>query len=147
MTEILKESNLDDIHKLSSFVFHELDKKSTVDYSIINNYDVYDSLDDDHDDDNIINEPANIDLVEYIEESPDEHEHEEYKLTASKQTFYGMKVYEKINSTKINNYFKIMINNKHYYMHKQSAAHLSTVNKNHLSSDRRFRMKQTSKQY
>ncbi|CAF3788942.1 unnamed protein product [Rotaria sp. Silwood1] len=146
ITEILKESNLDDIHKLSSFVFRELDKRSTVDYSIINSYDAYDSLDDD-DDDNIVNEPSNIDLLEYIEESPDEHEHEEYNLTTSKQTFYGMKIYEKINSTKINNYFKITINNKHYYMHKQTAARLLTVNKNHLSSDRRFRVKQTSKQH
>ncbi|CAF3303972.1 unnamed protein product [Rotaria sp. Silwood2] len=146
ITEILKESNLDDIHKLSSFVFHELDKRSTVDYSIINNYDAYDSLDDD-DEDNMVNEPGNIDLLEYIEESPDEHEHEEYNLTTSKQTFYGMKIYEKINSTKINNYFKIIINNKHYYMHKQTAARLLTVNKNHLSSDRRFRVKQTSKQH
>jgi hypothetical protein len=137
MTEILKESDLDDIHKLSSFVFHELDKKSTVDYSIINNYDAYDSLDDDDDDDNIINEPDNIDLVEYIEEAPDEHEDEEYNLTTTKQTFYGMKIYEKINSTKINNY---------YYMHKQTATRLLTVNKNHLSSDRRFRVKQTNKQ-
>ncbi|CAF4296394.1 unnamed protein product, partial [Rotaria sordida] len=57
ITEILKESNLDDIHKLSSFVFHKLDKRSTVDYSIINNFDAYDSLDDD-DDDNIVNEPG-----------------------------------------------------------------------------------------
>ena len=92
ITEILKDSNLDDIHKLSSFVFHELDKKSTVDYSIINNYDTYDSLDDD-DDDNIIDKSDDIDLVECIEDSPSEHEHEEYNLTTSKQTFYGMKIY------------------------------------------------------
>ncbi|CAF3724616.1 unnamed protein product [Rotaria sordida] len=146
ITEILKESNLDDIHKLSSFVFHKLDKRSTVDYSIINNFDAYDSLDDD-DNDNIVNEPSNIDLLEYIEESPDEHEHEAYNLTTSKQTFFGMKIYEKINSTKINNYFKIIINHKHYYMHKQTPARLLTVNKNHLSSDRRFRVKHTSKQH
>ena len=146
ITEILKDSNLDDIHTLSSFVFHELDKKSTVDYSIINNYDTYDSLDDD-DDDNIIDESDDIDLVECIEDSHSEHEHEEYNLTTSKQTFYGMKIYEKINSSKINNYFKIIINNKHYYMHKQTAARLLIVNKNHLSSDRRFRVKQISKQH
>lgn len=57
-----------------------------------------------------------------------------------------MKIYEKINSTKLNNYFKILINNKHYYMHKQTAARLLIINKNRLSSDRRFRVKQTSKQ-
>lgn len=94
ITEILKESNLDDIHKLSAFVFQELDKRSTIDRSVINNYDAYDSLDDD-DDDNIVNEFRKIDSLDYIEESSNEHEHEEYDLTASKQTFYGMKIYEK----------------------------------------------------
>ena len=32
-------------------------------------------------------------------------------------------------------------------MHKQTAARLLIVNKNHLSSDRRFRVKQISKQH
>ena len=68
-------------------------------------------------------------------------------LITSKQTFNGMRIYEKINATKINNYFKIIINNKPYYMHKQTAARLLTSDKNHLSSDKRFRVKQTNKQY
>jgi hypothetical protein len=145
LTEILKQSNLNDIHKLSSFVFHELNKRSTVDHSVINNYDAYDSLDDD-DEDNATNQSHDIDLVECSEDSSDEHEEEVCNLETTKQTFHGMKIYEKINSTKLNNYFKVLINGKHYYMHKQTAARLLTINKNHLSSDRRFRVKQTSKQ-
>jgi hypothetical protein len=145
LTEILKQSNLNDISKLSSFVFHELNKRSTVDHSVINNHDAYDSLDDD-DEDYATNQSHDIDLVEYSEDSSDEHEEEECNLETTKQTFHGMKIYEKINSTKLNNYFKILINNKHYYMHKQTAARLLTINKNRLSSDRRFRVKQTSKQ-
>lgn len=151
VAKILKEFNINDMNKLSSFVFRELDKKSTVDYSVISNssYDGYDSLDDDDNDDNITNESDDIDLVECMEDLPDEHEseNEEDNLITSKQTFHGMRIYEKINPTKINNYFKITINNKPYYMHKQTAARLLTSDKNRLSSDRRFRVKQTNKQH
>jgi hypothetical protein len=152
VTKILKEFNINDMNKLSSFVFQELNKKSTVDYSVISSnsssYDGYDSLDDD-DDDNTVDESDDIDLVECTEDLGIEHEceNEEHNIITSKQTFNGMRIYEKINAAKISNYFKININNKPYYMHKQTAAHLLTSNKNHLSSDRRFRVKQTNKQH
>ncbi|UJR29459.1 hypothetical protein I4U23_010671 [Adineta vaga] len=147
LIKILKESNLDDVYKLSSFIFHELNKKSPVDHSVINNYDYdnYDSLDDD-DEDNVTNKSYDVALAECDEDSSDEHEEEVCDLETSKQTFRGMKIYSNMKSTKINNYFKIRINDKYYYMHKQTAARLLTINKNHLSSDRRFRVKQTSRQ-
>ncbi len=43
-------------------------------------------------------------------------------------------------------YFQVFINNKLYYLHKQTAARLLTVNKNRLSSDRFLLVKQTGKQ-
>jgi hypothetical protein len=45
-----------------------------------------------------------------------------------------------------NSSFPIFINNKLYYIHQQTAARLLTVNKNRLSSDRLFAVKQTVKQ-
>ena len=150
VTKILKKFNLNDMNKLSSFVFQELNKKSTVDYSVIsstsNSYDGYDSLDDD---DDTVDESDDIDLAECMDDSGSEHEceNEEHNIITSNQTFHGMRIYEKINAAKINNYFTININNKPYYMHKQTAARLLTSNKNQLSSDRRFRVKQTSKQH
>ncbi|CAF4166344.1 unnamed protein product, partial [Adineta steineri] len=137
LIEVLNQSNLNDIYKLNSFVLHELNKKSTVDHSVINNYDDNDAINQSHD----------IDLVKCSEDSSDEQEEAEvYNLETTKQTFHGMKICEKINSIKVNNYSKILINGKHYYMLKQTAARLLTINKNHLSFDRRFRVKQTSKQ-
>jgi hypothetical protein len=143
LTRILKKKKLNDLDELSSFVFRELNKKSTIDNSIINNYDAYDSLDDD--DNDISNEPCEVNLNEFSEDSSDEDEQEEH-LTTSKQTFEGMKIYEKINPAKITSYFQIFINKKLYYIHKQTAARLLTVNKNRLSSDRLLRVKQTDKQ-
>ncbi|CAF1471806.1 unnamed protein product [Adineta steineri] len=136
LIEVLNQSNLNDIYKLSSFALHELNKRSTVDHSVSNNYDAYDAIDQSHD----------IDLVECSEDSSDEQEEEVCNLETTKQTFHGMKICEKINSIKVNNYFKILINGKHYYMLKQTAARRLTINKNHLSFDRHFRVKETSKQ-
>ena len=78
LIKVLKESNLDDLYKLSSFIFHELNKKSPVDHSVINNYDndAYDSLDDD-DEDNFTNGSSDVELVECDEDLSDEDEHEE----------------------------------------------------------------------
>jgi hypothetical protein len=142
LKNILKKNKLNDLDKLSSFIFRELNKKSTVDYSIINNYDAYDSLDDD----DMSSEPCEVDLSEFSEDASDEDEQEEHHLTTSKQTFQGMKIYEKVNSAKMTSYFQIFINNKLYYIHKQTAARLLTVNKNRLSSDRLLRVKQAGKQ-
>lgn len=148
VTKILKEFNINDMNKLSSFVFQELDKKSTVNYSVISStsssHDDYDSLDDDEND-NSVDESDDIDLVECMEDLGSEHE--KHNMVTSKQTFHEMRIYEKINAAKINHYFKIYITNQHYYMQKQTAPRLLACNKNHLSSDRCFRVKQTNKQH
>ncbi|CAF4214143.1 unnamed protein product, partial [Rotaria magnacalcarata] len=76
VTKILKKFNINDMNKLSSFVFLELNKKSTVDYSVISStsssYDGYDSLDDDEND-NSVDESDDIDLVECMEDLGSEH--------------------------------------------------------------------------
>ncbi|KAF9748556.1 hypothetical protein NGRA_3489 [Nosema granulosis] len=161
LTEVLKKNKLHDVDTLSSFVFRQLDKKLTVDYSVINSSDAYDSLDDDdvnEDDDDDVNGDDDVDdndsssrskdknLTECSEDFSDGDDQQEHHLTTSKQTFQGMKIYEKINPTKMTSYFQISINNKRHYIHKQTAARLLTVNKNRLSSDRSLRVEQTSKQ-
>jgi hypothetical protein len=45
LTEILKKNKLNDLDKISSFVFRQFNTKSTVVYSIINIYDSLDSYD------------------------------------------------------------------------------------------------------
>jgi hypothetical protein len=68
-------------------------------------------------------------------------------VTSSKEEFQGMRVYDQIDPSKRSHYFQIIINYKTKFIHKQTAARLLTANKNRLSSDRRARVQQTSKQY
>lgn len=143
-TELLERNKLNDLNKISFCVFRKLDERSTVDYTAINSHDGYDSLDDDEEDD-ASNELNEIDYDDLSEDSGEDDQGENH-LKTSKQTFEGMRVYEKVNPTKISSYFEIFINNKRHYMHKQTAARLLTTNKNRLSSDRLVRVQQAAKQ-
>ncbi len=144
LTEVLQKNKLNDLNKLCSYVFRKFDERSTVDCSVINSYDGYDSIDDD-DDNHVSDELDEIDSNDSSEDSEDDNQ-EEHHLITSKQTFEGMRVYEKINPAKIGSYFEIFINNKLCYMHKQTTARPLTINKHRLSSGRLIRVKQTSKQ-
>ncbi|CAF1529377.1 unnamed protein product [Rotaria sordida] len=141
LLQILREKNLNDITKLNSFVFQQLDLKSTVDYCYFNETDLQDSSDDT--DNNIENSETNFELDGY---DSDEDNLDDCHFTVSKETFQGMKIFDKIDPSKRNNYFHIMINNKSKYLHKQTAARLLTTNRNYLSSDRLSRVQQTNKQ-
>jgi len=99
LTNILNKNKLNDVDKLSSFVFRQLDKKLKVDYSIINNDDAYDSL---YDDDNdTSDESCEINLNKCSEDSSDKDEQEQHHLTMSKQAFQGMNIYKTINPEKM----------------------------------------------
>jgi hypothetical protein len=146
LSQILKENDLDDIKKLNSFVFQQLDLKSTIDYCYFNEAELQDSSDDTNNNDSqndIENSETNLELDSY---DSDEDNPDDYHLTTAKETFQGMRIFDKIDPSKRNNYFHIMINNKSKYLHKQTAARLLTTNKNRLSSDRLARVQQTHKQ-
>lgn len=83
LPNILNKNKLNDVEKLSSFVFRQLDRKLKVDYSIINNYDAYDSLD--NDDNDTSDESCEINLNKCSEDSSDKDEQEQHHLTMSKQ--------------------------------------------------------------
>ncbi len=96
---------------------------------------------------NIQNDIENFETnVEVEPYDSDEDNPDDYHFTTSKDTFQGMKIFDKIDPMKKNNYFHIMINNKPKYLHKQTAARLLTTSKNCLSSDRLSRVQQTNKQ-
>lgn len=144
LLQILKENNLDDIKKLNSFVFKQLQSKSTVDYCYFSEAELHDSSDDSNNtQDDIENFETNLEVDTY---DSDEDNPEDCNFITSKETFQGMKIFDKIDPLKRDNYFHILINNKSKYLHKQTAARLLTANKNHLSSDRLSRVQQTNKQ-
>jgi hypothetical protein len=145
LLQILEENNLNNITKLNSFVFQQLDLKSKVDYCYFSEAELQDSSDDTNNN-NIENDIENETNLEADGCNSDEENSDDYNFTTSKETFQGMKIFDKIDLSKQNNYFHIMINNKSKYLHKQTAARLLATNKNCLSSDRLSRVQQTNKQ-
>ncbi|CAM4888691.1 unnamed protein product [Rotaria socialis] len=134
-------NDLGDIQKLNSFVFDQLDSKYKVDYCYFNEIDLQDSADDTNNIQNDTEKDVQIEGYYSDDDNPDD-----YHFITSKETFQGMKILDKIDLTKKNIYFHIMINNKPKYLHKQTAARLLTSSKNCLSSDRLTRVQQTNKQ-
>ena len=78
--------------------------------------------------------------------SLDEYDPDDCDLTISKETFNGMRVFDRINTTKASHYFQIRINGHPKFIHKQTAARLLTLNRNCLPADRLSRVQATSKQ-
>ncbi|CAF1363449.1 unnamed protein product [Rotaria sordida] len=146
LTKTLRENNLNDFKKLNEFVFQQLDGKSTIDYSYFNEEDLHDSADNDINSNSEIAVDLSETNLETNECCSDEDEANDYHLTSSKETFEGMRVYDQIDPSKKSHYFQIIINYKQKFIHKQTAARLLSINKNCLSSDRRTRVQQTSKQ-
>jgi hypothetical protein len=146
LSTILKKNNLDDFKKLSTFVFKQLTEKSTADYSYFNEDDLYDSSDENNSSNT---ETVNNDLetdLEADENCLDEDNPDDCHMITSKDTFQGMRIFDKIDPSKKSHYFQITINNKLKFIHKQTAARLLTTTKNCLSSDRLSRIQKTNKQ-
>lgn len=138
LIETLKKNGLDDCKKLSSFVFKELNERSIVDYSFVN---------DDEADDNNDNTSQSLDTDDESNENVLGNDDQDvHHIVTSKETFQGMKIYEQIDPSKKNHYFSIFINNKQKFIHKQTAARLLTKSKNTLSSSRLSRVQQANKQ-
>lgn len=137
LLQVLKDNNISDIKTLSSFVFFQLDSKTKVDYCYFNEADLQDDADD------IDNSQGDIEADYYDFEEENLYDNQ---FTTSKETFHGMRIFDKIDPSKTDNYFHIMINNEPKFLHKQTATRLLATNKNCLSSDRLSRVKQTHKQ-
>ncbi|CAF2234734.1 unnamed protein product [Rotaria magnacalcarata] len=146
LTETLKKNGLDDCKKLSSFVFKELNERSIVDYSFVDDDDIEESSDDEADDNND-NTSQSLDTDDESNENVlDNDDLDIHHIVTSKETFQGMKIYEQIDPSKKNHYFSIFINNKQKFIHKQTAARLLTKSENTLSSSRLSRVQQTHRQ-
>ncbi|CAF4293122.1 unnamed protein product [Rotaria magnacalcarata] len=146
LTETLKRNELNDLKKLSSFVFQELSERLIVDYSFVNDDDVEQNSDDEASDANDNTSEcsdADYELNEMFFDSDNQNIH---NVTTSKETFQGMKIYEHVDPSKMHNYFTTLINNKKTFIHKQTAARLLTKTKNSLSPSRLSLAQQTNTQ-
>jgi hypothetical protein len=70
------------------------------------------------------------------DDTSDMNDEDPHSILTKKQSFQGMKIYDRVDPSEINHYFEIEINSKTRYIHKQTAARLLTTKKHRLSSDR-----------
>jgi hypothetical protein len=146
LSSILKKNDFDDFKNLNAFVFEQLTEKSTVDYSYFNEDDLYDVSDE--------NSGVTADIADEGPESDSETDEncleegnqDDCHMITCKDTFQGMRIFDKINPLKKSHYFQITINNKLKFLHKQTAARLLSTSKNCLSSDRILRIHKTREQ-
>lgn len=148
MLDVLERYDLIGLQNLSEFVFDNLTKTSKMfNYSSqMTSYDVEEfELDDENDDDNVLdNEENDFDDEGLFDFENDDDVDEKDMLTSTKSEFNGIRIVDDIDPNSKQSYFRIKLNDKIKYLHKQSACWLLANKITKLSSDRLSRCKQQS---
>jgi hypothetical protein len=76
---------------------------------------------------------TNFEANEYCS---DEDEINDYYMTSSKETFYGMRVYDQIDPSQQSHYFQNITDHKPKFIQKQTAGCLLTISKTCFSADK-----------
>ena len=149
---VLQEHQLNDINKLGLFIFDYLHRTSkTNDHSSFDNPVVMnDSSDSETSEDGTIEEQDTsdediLDALGSSEELNGASGNGIDEIKTIKNQFYGVRIYDDVNSSHVQHYFKINVNNQQKFLHKQTAAYILTKDKNHLSSDRLSRVQQMNR--
>ncbi|CAF1583850.1 unnamed protein product [Adineta steineri] len=149
MLDALNQHGINSLDSLSKYIFNVLSKNSRmINYSSQVPADIVEEfgLDEENDDNNIIDDTqVELDDGTVFDPQSDDSSDEEDLLNSTKSDFNGIRIVDDINPALRQSYFKIKINDKIKYLHKQSACWLLTNNITKLSSDRLSRvMKQTA---
>ena len=141
MSSILIKYKVFDLNDLCINVRDDLQKLIYInDNSILND----DDLDYDSDtDEETINSTTASDVNS---ESENEDSDTETETKSTKDAYNGMRIYSSVADKDKYKFFKIEINGKVKYMHKQTAIWYLTNKNNRLSSDRTVRVQQMNKQ-
>jgi hypothetical protein len=141
--DALIEEKIHTLKKLNTFVFDDMNAtKKIIDESTLNDI----SSDSDSD-----SEPDDTSKYDYLIDDDDEevgnyNDSIAYKLNdVSGDTFPGARIFDSIEQRKSSSYFKIQIDGKQKFMHKQTACWLFTDDKKSLSADRLRRVIQQNK--
>ena len=143
----LIQCNINSFDDLSKFTFDEMNKRSrmtNLSSQISNDLTEEPESDEDDDDDDSIGDHK---LDQTTDEDPcdsqnDDSSDDDTMLTSKKSNFDGIKIRDRINLSLEHSYFKIKLNDKVKYLHKQSACWLLSNNITKLSSDRLSRVAQ-----
>lgn len=102
-----------------------------------NDVEIY-SFDNEYDYKYKIDSSANVDE----EDTSDDEENVPSVSASGKSNFHGMRVYDSIPASQSNSYFRVEIDGKNKFIHKQTACWLLTDEKASLSADRVKRVQQ-----
>ncbi|CAF3799774.1 unnamed protein product [Rotaria sp. Silwood1] len=152
----LQEHRILELDSLSKFVFSQLEAKSKMtDSSMISTIDSKNNLhseldtdEEDYDEDDYLNNSDELitnvhENSQSLNDSFDDDEQE--SMNSIKTDFDGVKILDDIKMEQKDCYFKIKINDKIKYMHKQTACWILMNINGKISSDRLSRVIQTSK--
>ena len=144
----LIQCNINSFDDLSKFTFDEMNRRSRMTNlsSQISN-DLTEESESDEDDDDDDDSIGDHKLDQTTDEDPfdsqnDDSSDNEAVLTSTKSNFDGIKIRDRINPALEHSYFKIKLNDKVKYLHKQSACWLLSNNITKLFSNRLSRIAQ-----
>ena len=154
MLDGLNQCGIITLEDLSEFIFNDLSRSSKMfnrasrarnNEKEDSESDVDSESDDEHEDsDSADHEQDDMsDEISPDDVGSDDDENEE-AWTSTKSEFRGIKIVNNINPALTQSYFKIKINDKTKYLHKQSACWLLSTKASKLSSDRLSRVMQQS---
>lgn len=146
MLHTLNQNDIQNLNDLSDFVFDSLRKSSKMygysSQATIDDHEELESDDDEDDEDEDVESDDEDELYDELLESDDDNNEKEDILNSTKSTFDGIRIVDNINPQLKDSYFKIKINDKIKYLHKQSACWLLSNKSTRLSNDRLSRVMQ-----
>jgi hypothetical protein len=134
----LEKFGISDLEELSQFIFDDSRKSSTVRHHFPETgNDTDDDFESDEDGGAIREAPDQIiDGISSFDDEETGSGTDEESWTSAKSDFAGIRIADNINPMLKQSYFKIKINEKNKYLHKQSACSLLSSKTTKLSSDR-----------
>ena len=162
---ILKKKNIFEMNMLSQYIHNDLKHKSKLidditttpnhfNNSYVLEWNMDEGVDDDYDypidednddDDNNEEEQDNDNVTTMVNELINLDGDDEPNVTSVREDFKGINIRDDIGIEDIKSYFKIKINDKVKYLHKQSACWLLTDENTHISADRLCHVIETSR--
>ena len=149
IVHILNQHKISCLSDLSNFIFDLLSKNSRManysfraENSIVEEY----GLDEENDDNDVTNDASGPSIDELLFDSPGyaDSDDDESMLNSTRSDFSGIRIMDSINPALRQSYFKVKINDRVKYLHKQSGCWLHSNNVIKLSSDRLSRVMQTT---
>lgn len=144
--DTLHEHKISCLNDLSDYIFNILSKNSRmINYSFRTESNITEEygLDEENDDNDIVNDAPDQLIDETLFDSQeDASDDDETILNSTRSDFNGIRIVDNINPALRQSYFKVKINDRIKYLHKQSACWLQSNNVMKLSSDRLSRVMQ-----